>query len=61
MKNPQSRSAPRGGFSTSGNSNTDACNVPDATTPIQAGSSDPLVGDGYRKAAQLGLITAVST
>ena len=34
MKSLQ-RSAPRGGFSTSGNSNSNARNVPDAATPAQ--------------------------
>jgi hypothetical protein len=47
MKNPRSRSAPRGGFSTGVNtSKSENCSVPEATTPIQAGSSDQLADDG---------------
>jgi hypothetical protein len=46
MKNPATRSAPRAGFSVSGNGNSKVCILPDATMPAQAGSSDPLAGDG---------------
>jgi hypothetical protein len=46
MKKPATRSAPSAGFSVSGNSNSNARNVPEASTPAQAVSSDPLAGDG---------------
>jgi hypothetical protein len=46
MKNSATRSAPRAEFSVSGSSNSKTRNVPDTTTPAQAGSSDPLAGDG---------------
>jgi hypothetical protein len=46
MKNPTSRSAPRGGSSASYNSTTDQFVVRDATAPFQVTSSDPLAGDG---------------